>query len=126
MSDEQRWMRAAKVADLDAPPSCATLELDDESFIVVNDGGTLRAFYNVCQHRGMQLCRPGRRTLGAGGRLRCPYHGWTYELDGTLAHVPELASFDGLEREELGLEPVPCEERDGFIWLRLHREVAGR
>ena len=80
--------------------------------------GDIRAFYNVCRHRGVRLVEDDdiRRRPG----FTCPYHHWTYDLDGGLKHVPlkdEL--FAGVDLSCRGLRRVPCAVRQGFIWVQI-------
>jgi phenylpropionate dioxygenase-like ring-hydroxylating dioxygenase large terminal subunit len=75
---------------------------------------SLAAFLNVCRHRGSQV------ASGCGGgalSFSCPYHGWTYGLDGALVARPDERSFTAVERASHGLRPLPVVERDGLIWL---------
>ena len=81
---------------------------------VRGEDGAVRAFYNVCRHRG---ARVASGCGNAGRRLRCPYHGWAYGLDGALAGVPDQKSFAGLDRASHGLVPLPAVERHGMIWV---------
>jgi Rieske 2Fe-2S family protein len=116
MGPSDGWIRAVAMTDVAQPNSYVTFELDRESYLVLNDGGTVRAFFNVCQHRGHPLCPAGR---GEAKLLRCPYHGWTYALDGALHHVPERDTFDS-EVETIRLEPVPLRVKAGYVWLDSH------
>jgi phenylpropionate dioxygenase-like ring-hydroxylating dioxygenase large terminal subunit len=92
--------------------------------------GALAAFLNVCRHRGARIAN------GCGGRARsfsCPYHGWTYGLDGALIARPEEASFPAVDRTTHGLRALPVVEKDGMIWvgtrpgmaLDIDRQLAG-
>jgi phenylpropionate dioxygenase-like ring-hydroxylating dioxygenase large terminal subunit len=77
--------------------------------------GVARVFLNACRHRGAQVaCGSGK-----GAAFACPYHGWTYALDGALAAVPHEAGFPGLDRAVHGLVPVRTEERAGLVWVTL-------
>jgi len=81
--------------------------------------GAVRAFYNVCRHRGARLLDA---ACGKGlSRVVCPYHAWTYRLDGTLAQVPRMD--EGFERESFGLVPVRLGTWAGFIFLNLDAEA---
>jgi len=76
------------------------------------DGG-VRAFLNACRHRGMQVAEgSGRQNVFA-----CAYHGWAYQLDGSLSHVPHEAGFPGLDRSCHGLVPVEAREQDGLVYV---------
>jgi phenylpropionate dioxygenase-like ring-hydroxylating dioxygenase large terminal subunit len=119
MGTTDRWLRAVPTTDVEQPGSYATFEAERESYLVLNDRGTVRVFYNVCQHRGHPLCDPG---AGHVKTLRCPYHGWTYGLDGRLRHVPDLDTFEGgVPMDRFGLEPVVHQLRDGFVWIERDR-----
>lgn len=85
--------------------------------VVLRDGGVTRAFVNACRHRGARLVDADR---GCGKKaLSCPYHNWTYALDGALIHVPARDSFGALDLADHGLVSVACAERHGFVWVQL-------
>ena len=75
--------------------------------------GVVRAFQNVCRHRGMRLATDS----GCANAFVCPYHGWTYELDGRLRHVPHAEGFPGLDKEQHGLAPLRAVERHGVVFV---------
>jgi phenylpropionate dioxygenase-like ring-hydroxylating dioxygenase large terminal subunit len=75
--------------------------------------GEVRAFRNACRHRGTQLIS----GEGCEKALVCPYHGWTYGLDGALRHVPHEHGFLGLDKSTRGLVPVACVERGGVVFV---------
>lgn len=76
---------------------------------------TLRAFANICRHRGA----PVATGCGKARVFACPYHGWTYALDGKLAGIPAEAAFPGIDKGTHGLAPLPVGERHGMIFVRL-------
>jgi len=78
--------------------------------------GVLRCFLNVCRHRGMRLLESGAACARAS--LVCPYHGWTYQLDGRLRHMPHASAFDACTAGARDLVALPCEERHGLVWVR--------
>lgn len=76
----------------------------------------VRAFVNACRHRNTRLLPAGEARRMSS--FVCPYHNWVYGLEGELRHIPcAEEGFPGLDREEYGLAPVPCEERHGWIWV---------
>ncbi len=75
--------------------------------------GRVRAFRNACRHRGTQVVD----GIGCERALVCRYHGWTYELDGRLRHVPGAHGFPGLDTSTMGLVPVDAVERQGLVFV---------
>ncbi len=127
------WICAGRDEDWPAPGDHSVLDLFGESILVVRNGaGELRAFYNVCRHRGSRLCQPegveaaAELRGGVMGRklIRCPYHAWTYDLDGQLVNAPFLAEQDGFEPGEISLHPVGVARWGGFVFLNLTPESA--
>ena len=104
-------------SEIREPGEWRSLEYLGESVIVVRgDDGRVRAFSNVCRHRGSRL------VDGAGGCARvltCPYHAWSYGRDGRLVGVPHRNEYPGLETEKLGLFPVALENWRGFLFVAL-------
>jgi phenylpropionate dioxygenase-like ring-hydroxylating dioxygenase large terminal subunit len=78
--------------------------------------GVARAFLNSCRHRGAIVAPDG---CGQARRFACPYHGWVYDQSGSLAGVYGEASFGPIDKEQMGLAPLPCDERSGFVWVTL-------
>ncbi|NND83340.1 MAG: Rieske 2Fe-2S domain-containing protein [Gammaproteobacteria bacterium] len=96
------------------PGSYLAREAAGTPIVAVRDkAGEVRAFKNACRHRGMQVAEGS----GRGGALVCPYHGWTYQLDGSLSHVPHEAGFPGLGKSCHGLVPVEVREQHGLIYV---------
>lgn len=80
------------------------------------EDGTVKAFLNVCRHRGSKVTF---EECGQRRAFTCPYHAWTYRADGSLSHVPYDDGFVGLDRSSAGLIELPVEERHGLIWVVL-------
>ncbi len=95
----------------------ATLDLWRDSIIVMRGkDGTLRAFQNACRHRGSKLL-DGDGTCKH--RITCPYHAWSYQLDGTLAAVPSEKTFPNLDKSQLGLKELELEVFCGLVFVRI-------
>ena len=114
------WQVVCHANDVPDPGDYTTLELMRDSIIVLRGrDGDLRAFHNVCRHRGARLVDgPGK----CRSRLVCPYHGWAYRLDGSLAGVPSEKSFPGLDKSCHGLNEVELEVLLGFVFVRVAGE----
>jgi phenylpropionate dioxygenase-like ring-hydroxylating dioxygenase large terminal subunit len=83
--------------------------------------GQVHAFLNACQHKGSKIlehCDPVK-----GGRLVCPYHAWTFGLDGKLIGVARPETFAGLDKSQRGLARLPARESGGIIWVMLDRHA---
>ena len=111
------WQIVCHVNSIPRAGDYATLDLGAESVVALRDRDlVIRAFHNVCRHRGARLLD------GAGtcpGTITCPYHGWTYRADGTLIGVPSKESFPGLDRADHGLREVRVEIALGFVFVAL-------
>src|SRR5215468_10067977 len=100
-----------------------TLRTDGRSIVVVRGAdGAVRGFLNACRHRGNEIAE----GAGSAKAFVCRYHGWTYDLDGALRHVPHDSGFPGLDRGCHGLVPVAIEERHGIVFLAGHDAPGAR
>ena len=113
----REWMLAGHLSDVPKQGDYLTLEVGPERVLVVRDDKeTLRAFHNVCRHRGSRVVPKSQGHCGHV--MRCPFHGWTYSLDGRLKSVPRLQTFENLELSEHGLVPLELEVWQGLIFIR--------
>src|SRR5262245_10262522 len=112
------WLCAGREERLKEPGDFFTVAVGRESVLVVRDrDGKARAFYNVCRHRGSQLCSADEGRLK--GAITCPYHAWSYGLDGRLIGAPHLREGDGFHKEEFPLHPVAIDTWGGFLFINL-------
>jgi glycine betaine catabolism A len=121
------WFCVGRAESLPGRGDYLTADVAGESVIVVRAAdGSLAAFYNLCRHRGSRLVPPLATEPAAepgssgcfAGSIRCPYHGWTYGLDGTLRAAPFLPEVRPY-RQVLGLHPVDVADWGGFVFVRL-------
>jgi len=115
------WLLAGHVSQLQKPGDYFLYELENESVIVLRDqAGTIRAFHNHCRHRGSRLCREAQGTIGSA--LVCPYHAWSYSLDGTLRNVPAMSEVPGFSAADYPLHGVALHEWEGFVFLNFAKQ----
>ena len=114
----QSWFCAVLAADLDRPGRFRTVRIGRESVVVTRgrDGG-INAFLNVCRHRGAQLCVEEEGEVRRS--FQCPYHAWTYGLDGKLISAPNLGAMPDVDKASFGLHAVHVREWLGYVWLCL-------
>ena len=121
-AEKKAFLRAAPQvvcheSEIREPGEWRTLEYLGESVVVIRgDDEQVRAFSNVCRHRGSRLLDG---TGGCDKVLTCPYHAWSYGRDGRLVGVPHRREYPGLQTEELGLISVPLENWRGFLFVTL-------
>ncbi|HEY7888478.1 MAG TPA: aromatic ring-hydroxylating dioxygenase subunit alpha [Steroidobacteraceae bacterium] len=113
---ERHWLQAGLLAQIPRSGDYLTFEIGGTSVIVLrNEDGGIGAFFNTCRHRGARICR--EKTGRMGRRLVCPYHHWSYDLQGHLAQAPRM--HPGFERAGIRLAPVRVETVAGLIFVCL-------
>lgn len=116
------WQIGCHVSQVPRPGDFVTFDLGPDSIVVLRDrDGQIRAFHNVCRHRGARLLDGSGHCAGT---VVCPYHGWSYGYDGRLIGVPAKESFPGLDRSGHGLKAVRCEVLLGFVFVCLTGDPA--
>jgi len=114
------WLFVGHDCEIAKPGAFFTVQVGDYPVVIVRGrDGRIRAFHNSCRHRGSRVCNTER---GTAARLVCPYHQWTYDLDGSLVFARQMA--DGFCKEEFGLKPVACESVAGYIFICLADQPA--
>ena len=107
------WLPAGHVSDLKGSGSYLTTRVGGCDIVLLKDrDANIRAFHNVCRHRAHRLLE-GSGELKAA--ITCPYHAWTYGLDGTLRHAPKSDGVTGFDQASFGLRPVATSTFAGFI-----------
>src|SRR5262249_32296016 len=124
----REWIAVCREEELPAPGDHRVLDVLGESILLVrNKEGRIRAFYNVCRHRGSRLCRTAEEQAAlkvslpggiSAGRIVCPYHQWTYDLNGALIAAPHLGG-EGFNKKDFHLYEVGADCWGGFIFLNL-------
>ena len=120
----RRWMLVGRAAELQSAGAYLTAEVAGESVIVVRQNdGTVEAMLNVCRHRGARILLDQQGSCGR--TIRCPYHSWSYGLDGSLLGAPNMREAIGDARSRLGLQRVRVHEAHGCLWINLDANAPG-
>ncbi|WP_200936600.1 aromatic ring-hydroxylating oxygenase subunit alpha [Rhodococcus sp. Leaf278] len=120
---EELWICAVRAADLDKPGAFRTVQIGRESVIVTRTRtGAIKAYLNVCAHRGARICMEDKGEVKRS--FQCPYHAWTYDLDGKLIAAPNLTKMPDIDRVRYGLSSVSVEEWLGYVWVNLSENPA--
>ncbi|MFN3231454.1 MAG: aromatic ring-hydroxylating oxygenase subunit alpha [Alphaproteobacteria bacterium] len=117
------WNLAGRVDDLAEPGDYFTYDLGKESFIITRDRTmNIRAYYNVCLHRGNRL-KP-ERGVGFSDSFQCMYHHWEWNLDGTIKRIPDEETFpQGLDHDCLKLKEVKVDIWGGFVFINMNPDA---
>jgi Rieske 2Fe-2S family protein len=114
------WLFVGHDCELAKPGNYFTLQIGDYPVVLVRDQkGKIHALHNSCRHRGSRVCPADK---GAAAKLVCPYHQWTYELDGRLLFARDMAQ--GFDKADFSLKPIACESVGGYIFICLADEPA--
>jgi phenylpropionate dioxygenase-like ring-hydroxylating dioxygenase large terminal subunit len=111
------WHLVCHESDIPDIGDYSTLKMFRELALVVRGkDGQIRAFHNFCRHRAARLVDGDQGNCGRN--IVCPYHAWTYQLDGRLSGVPYLDQYENFDRADHGLVPIECESFAGFVFIR--------
>jgi len=125
---KRAWLNVGRIEDLPRRGSYFTKEISIARASVVVARGLddeIRAFHNICRHRGNKLVwdeEPRAETAGFCRQFMCKYHGWRYDLEGALVFIQQEEEFFGVNKDEYGLAPVHCEVWNGFVFVNLDAE----
>ena len=112
------WIAAGRTDDLSGSGRFLRRDVANASTLIVRDErGALHAHHNVCRHRGTRICNDERGSFA--GRIQCPYHAWTYGLDGHLLSAPLMDDVEGFDKACYPLRAVGCAEWDGHVFVHL-------
>ena len=118
---EHEWYYAGRADEIPAAGRFIRRRVGRETVVLVRgQDQTIRGFLNVCRHRGAQLCLTDSGQVGR--TIRCPYHAWTYGLDGQLVAAPNWRALDGIDRDRYRLHEVHVATWEGLIWVSLARQ----
>jgi Rieske 2Fe-2S family protein len=113
------WFRVGRAEEIATRGRFFTVEIGGDSVIVLRDElDQIRAFHNVCRHRGTRLTEDQAGQFGA--RIQCPYHAWNFDLNGCLAGAPHMDRVEGFRPEDYPLFSVQTATWDGHIFLNFH------
>ncbi|HEY3695818.1 aromatic ring-hydroxylating dioxygenase subunit alpha [Phenylobacterium sp.] len=119
------WLMACREEQVEAPGDYAVFDIADESILVLRtQKGELKAFYNVCQHRGRRLKDDGGGNTGSS--LFCPFHAWRYDLDGVPTRITAREDWDGcphFDNADLSLKPVRVDTWGGWVWISMKPDI---
>ncbi len=113
----EHWQIACHISDVPDAGDYITMDVVGERALILRDqDGTIRGFHNICRHRGSRVVTDEKGTCR--NALVCPFHGWVYNLDGTLRGAARPRSFPPLDKQEFGLQPLELEVWLGFVFIR--------
>ena len=113
------WQLICHQSDLSSAGDFLTFDLCNERILIIRDNENIvRAFYNLCRHRGSRVIANEKGNCTA---IVCPFHGWVYNLDGTLRGASQPKSFPEFNKNDFGLKKIECEIWNGFIFVRLNK-----
>jgi len=111
------WQLVGRTEQVREPSRYITSEIAGEPILVIRGSdNVLRGFFNVCRHHAAAVMT---KSEGKTEILRCPYHGWTYDLTGALIHTPEFAGVSNFDRSANGLVPLQVAEWHGWVFVKL-------
>lgn len=118
-----QWICVGRESELVQPGQYKVVNIGTESIIVIcNNDYQIIAHYNICRHRGTRICEQENGMFSKS--IQCGYHGWSYNLDGSLIGAPHMNSVKNFKKSEYGLHPVALQRWEGFIFINLSDKPA--
>ena len=116
------WQFGARIDQLRAPGDFVTTEIAGEPIVIVRGSdNVVRGFFNVCRHHAAAVMT---EPAGRASQMRCPYHGWTYSLEGELKGTPDFGGVCNFDREQNGLAPIEISTWENWVFVRLEGQDA--
>jgi Rieske 2Fe-2S family protein len=116
-----RWLCVGRGDEIPQAGDYVLRQVGEAGVVILRDkGGRVRAFHNTCRHRGTRLCEVPEGNVGE--RIVCPYHAWTYALDGRLIGAPSTTGIEGFDKADYPLHAVHAAEWEGFVFMNLAPE----
>ena len=114
----KKWLCSGRNDELASSGEYKIISIGDDSIILLRDeNNILKAFYNVCRHRGTKICTKKKGRFSK--TIQCPYHGWTYNLAGKLCGAPNMDVVKNFNKDKYPLHPISITEWEGFIFINL-------
>lgn len=118
---KKHWMLAGHIIDLQQPGDFITFDaVGERAIVIVDEAGKIRGFHNVCRHRGATLLSEKGQCKH---RISCPFHGWSYGLDGSLQSYPLPDTFENLNKQDYGLKPLDVEIWHGLVFINFSTDA---
>lgn len=115
------WLYACRAEEIQSVGDYKLIQVADESLILVRDkSDKIKALFNVCSHRGTQLCTEPKGSFKSKS-IQCPYHAWTYALDGKLLAAPMMQEGHGFQKDECALPQASVYVWEGFVFINLNK-----
>ena len=119
---KRNWLLVGHVSDIPKTGDYLTFDaVDERALILRKQDNSIAAFHNVCRHRGAKVVEASKGNCPRA--LVCPFHGWSYHLDGSVRHIPKIETFKNLDKQASGLVPIALEIWSGFIFINFTNGV---
>ncbi len=116
-----QWICVGRASELKEPGHYKTIHIGTESIIILQDNNNqIIAHHNICRHRGTRICE--KLTGKFSKSIQCKYHGWVYNLNGTLIGSPHMDTVKRFKKSDYGLHPVALKMWEGFIFINLSKQ----
>lgn len=116
------WLLAARLDQLQSVGDYVATEIAGQAIVIVRGGSGIQAFYNVCRHHAAQVMATGQ---GCAKAMTCPYHGWSYRLDGSLIAAPFFEQVENFSKQQQGLRKIRCEGWENWLFICLDEHAPG-